>query len=79
MTVIDEVATSADERIAEAVGERLAESKAFDDNLIQLRVMEGEVELNGVVAWEADRFEAEHLASSVRGVVRVVNHLRVSP
>lgn len=71
------VVTGLDEGLAKEVGERLAESKAFDDHHLELRVNHGEVELGGVVASQADKFEAEHLASSVRGVICVVNHLRV--
>jgi hypothetical protein len=75
--MIRDVVTGVDARIAEQIGARLAESKAFDDHPIELRVHEGEVELGGVVLSKADTFEAAHLASSVRGVIRVVNHLRV--
>jgi len=75
--VIQGVVTGVDKGLAERVGERLSESKAFDDHHIELRVTDGEVELGGIVASQADRLEAGHLASSVRGVVRVVNQLRV--
>jgi hypothetical protein len=77
--VIRGVVTGVDVRIAEQVSERLAQSKALDDHHIELRVHDGEVELQGEVASQEDSFEAERLASSVRGVVRVINQLRAQP
>src|SRR5450432_1589987 len=76
---IERVITVADERLAQEIGARLSQSKAFDDHPIGLRVHDGQVELDGSVAAEADKFEAEHLTSSVHGVVHIVNHLRVDP
>jgi hypothetical protein len=75
--VVQKVGTTADARVLPLVAERIAESKSFDDCRIELRMNQGEVEIRGIVGSEAERFEAEHLVSSVRGVVRVVNHLRV--
>jgi len=76
---VDAILDAKDASIASQIGERLASSKILEGESVDLHVTAGEVGLAGVVATSAARLEAEHVASSVRGVVKVENRIRVEP
>src|SRR5438445_10402654 len=69
--------TSKDAAIAHEVGQRLTESKILEGYELNVEVVRGRVALMGTLPAEAARLEAAHIASSVRGVTRVDNWIRV--
>jgi BON domain len=68
---------AAERRIAGDVGDRLAHSKTFDGKCIEVQVHGGDVFLRGRLANLHAKVEAGLLASSVRGVSRVHNQIRL--
>ena len=66
-----------DERIAEEVNERLTDHHDIDATHVEVKVENGEVTLQGTVASRRAKRLAEDIADSVRGVVDVMNLLRV--
>lgn len=66
-----------DTDIAQDVRRRLANSASIPSQGLQVVVKEGAVTLDGVVASWAESQEAELLASEVKGVKSVANHLQV--
>jgi hypothetical protein len=67
----------ADLRIAGEIEARLANSKILEGERVELDVDDGEVVLRGRVPNAETRSEAGAIASSVRGVTRVLNRIRV--
>jgi osmotically-inducible protein OsmY len=67
-----------DERIREDVCERLTEHGDLDARNIEVRVVNREVTLEGLVASRADKRLAEDITDSVSGVGEIHNQLRVS-
>lgn len=65
-----------DERVKEDVCDRLSAS-GHDWSEVEVSVSGGEVTLTGTVTDRAHKFEAEHIADGVRGVIEVTNQLRV--
>jgi osmotically-inducible protein OsmY len=56
----------------------LDEEPAVDAPRIEADVDDGNLRLVGIVASDAERFLAEHVASGVRGVRSIQNHLQIS-
>ena len=69
--------TRADRRIASDVEKRLAQSKTFDGKCIEVSVHGEDAFLRGRLPTLDAKLEAGILASSVRGVARVHNQIRV--
>ena len=67
-----------DERIFEEICQRMARHGRLDARQIEVDVRQGQVSLQGSVPDRTSRRLAEDLAASVRGVVDVDNHLKVS-
>lgn len=67
-----------DERIMEALNERLTDDDRLDASDIEVACTGGEVTLNGTVASKAGKRRAEDIADSVGGVGHVQNNLRVA-
>jgi hypothetical protein len=70
--------TRSDERITDDVCERLADDPWVDASDIEVVVHHGEITLTGVVDDRQQRHRAAQLAESVRGVIDVVNRIRVA-
>ena len=68
-----------DEHVHDEVLERLSNDATIDVSDLEIILHDGEVTLSGSVPRAADRARAEAIADRVRGVVRVVNRLRVVP
>jgi osmotically-inducible protein OsmY len=69
--------TRSDERVHEAVCERLADDDRIDASEIDVEVHEGEVMLSGIVEDRRTKRLAEDIIDDVPGVSDVHNHLRV--
>lgn len=67
-----------DERLVEEICERLA-SQRHDWSDVEVRVSGGEVTLTGTVADRQQKYEAERVADSVRGVLDIHNQIRTKP
>ncbi|RYE97546.1 MAG: BON domain-containing protein, partial [Oxalobacteraceae bacterium] len=67
-----------DARIHEDVCEALSDHGDLDASDIEVRVEGGEVVLRGTVSARHAKFYAEDLAAACRGVVDVINELRVA-
>lgn len=70
--------TRSDERILEDLSERLAEDDDIDASDVAIRVDAGKVTLEGSVEQRWIKHRIEDMAEACRGVVDVVNHLRVA-
>ncbi len=70
--------TRSDERITDDVCERLADDPWVDASEIEVVVHHGEIALTGVVDDRQQRMRAAQIAESVRGVVDVVNRIRIA-
>ena len=68
-----------DQRIYEDVCDRLAEHPYVDPRSVCVKVENGIVTLEGIVATRQEKHMAEDLADSIPGVKDVENHLRVGP
>jgi len=66
-----------DDRIQEAVSERLERHPAIDASEIEVRVHDGEVTLSGTVADRRMKRLAEDVAEDVSGVAEVQNGIRI--
>jgi hypothetical protein len=66
-----------DDRIEEVVNERLTQHSLIDATDIEVRVLEGEVTLSGVVERRQEKRLAEDIADSVFGVKDVINQIRI--
>ena len=71
--------TERDERIHDAVLDRLTGDGSIDMSEVEIILHEGEVTLSGSVPTAVDRARAEILTERVLGVVGVVNRLSVVP
>jgi hypothetical protein len=69
--------TRADRLLADDVEKRLAHSKTFDGRCVEVSVHGEDVFLRGRLATLGAKIEAGLLASSVRGVARVHNQIRI--
>jgi osmotically-inducible protein OsmY len=69
--------TRADRRLADQVEKRLAQSKTFDGRCVEVSVHGEDAFLRGLLPTLDAKVEAGLLASSVRGVVRVHNQIRI--
>jgi len=67
-----------DERIEEAVNDRLTDDHMLDASEIEVKVSKGEVTLTGTVSKKEDKRRAEEIAEEVSGVSNVENRIRVS-
>ncbi len=74
---ITAASTRTDRRIAEDITRRFSDSKNFDAKLVWIEVHGKEVFLRGRLPSRNAKGEAQLLASSVRGVTRVHNEIRV--
>ena len=63
---------------AEAVAAALRSSPALAGYRIEVQTRDGQADLNGVVATPAQRSEAIQRVLKVRGVARVIDHIKVS-
>ena len=72
-------ASADDDAIAMHVKARLAEDSHDIARNIRVAAMNGEVELSGFAATQADKENAEHIAMGVSGVQRVHNDIVVQP
>jgi hypothetical protein len=70
--------TRTDDRIREEVCERLSRDDDVDASEIEVRVLNGEVTLEGMVQTRSMKHQAEDLAEDVSGVTDVNNQLRVT-
>lgn len=70
--------TRSDERIKEAICERLTETHWLDVSEVSVSVKDGEVTLEGTVPDRRMKHEVEDVADSCWGVREVENHLRIS-
>jgi len=70
-------ASVTDQRLADDIGRRLAFCKALEGQRIELSVRGGVVEMAGLVDSTTTRSEAERIAASVHGAVRIDNRLTV--
>jgi osmotically-inducible protein OsmY len=68
-----------DDRIWEEVNERLTEDEDVNATDIEVKVESGIVTLTGRVGSRREKRRAEDVAGSVRGVIDVMNALRISP
>jgi hypothetical protein len=68
-----------DERIHDEVCARLTDDGHVDATDVEVIVHEGEVSMIGTVTDREQRRRAERIADSVRGVVDVINRVRVRP
>ncbi len=66
-----------DDRIHEDICTRLTDDSHVDASNIEVVVHQGEISLSGSVPDREQRVRACHIAESVRGVIDVVNRLRV--
>jgi BON domain len=64
-------AAQTDQRLAEAVAERIGQTQATTGARAEIMVVNGAVELNGIVTDAAQRAEIVRAAQSVHGVVQV--------
>jgi osmotically-inducible protein OsmY len=69
--------TRADQQLAADVERRLADSKSFEGRCVEVSVRGRDVLLRGELPTLAAKLEAGLLASSVRGVLRVLNEIRL--
>jgi len=69
--------TRSDDRIHEDVSDRLSDDSWLDASEIEVKVANGEVTLNGLVASREDKRHAEDLADEISGVRHVQNNLRI--
>ena len=67
-----------DDRIREAVSDRLTDDHSLDASEIEVEVKDGEVTLKGTVSDRQQKRLAEDLAESCSGVSDVTNNIRVS-
>jgi osmotically-inducible protein OsmY len=70
--------TGADRRLASEIEKRLAQSKTFDGKCIEVSVHGEDAFLRGLLPTLDAKVQAGLLASSVRGVARVHNQIRVA-
>lgn len=68
--------TRSDERILEEVCDRL-QASGHDWSDVEVKVATGEITLSGTVAERSMKYEAEQRADGVRGVLDVINQIRV--
>jgi osmotically-inducible protein OsmY len=68
-----------DDEIHDKVRIRLAGDRELGGEKIDVQVENGVVELSGTVAKESLRSRAERLAKKVKGVQKVVNHIKIAP
>jgi BON domain len=71
--------TRADQRLAAEVERRLAASKTLEGRCVEVSVHGQDVFLRGLLPTLGAKVEAGLLASSVRGVARVHNQIRIAP
>ena len=67
-----------DASIGDEIAARLTDAGDIDATDIEIDVRDGEVTLEGKVAERRQRLAAEDLAGDVRGVVDVINRIRVA-
>jgi osmotically-inducible protein OsmY len=68
--------TRSDERVLEEVCDRL-EASGHDWSEVEVKIADGEITLSGTVTERSMKYEAEQRADGVRGVLDVINQIRV--
>jgi osmotically-inducible protein OsmY len=66
-----------DSRIAEAVRDALTWHSAVNEDMINIKVEEGWIYLEGTVNWEYERKAAERAVENLRGVKGVINSVKI--
>lgn len=66
-----------DSKIAEAIRNALTWHSAVNEDMINIKVEEGLVYLEGTVNWEYERKAAERAVENIRGVKGVVNSVKI--
>jgi osmotically-inducible protein OsmY len=66
-----------DSRIAEAVRDALMWHSAVNEDMINIKVEEGWIYLEGTVNWEYERKAAERAVENIRGVKGVINSVKI--
>lgn len=66
-----------DSKIAEAVRNALTWHSAVNEDMINIKVEEGWVYLEGMVNWEYERKAAERAIENLRGVKGVINQVKI--
>lgn len=66
-----------DDRLRDEICERLTDDGHVDASDVEVVVHEGEVVLSGTVTDREQRWRAEDVAAHVRGVIDVMNRIRV--
>jgi osmotically-inducible protein OsmY len=69
--------THSDDEIYDQVRQRLAADRDVKGGAIEVEVHEGVVTLRGKVRLEKQKTKAERITRKVKGVVKVINELRV--
>ncbi len=66
-----------DSKIADAVQNALTWHSAVNEDLINIKVEEGWIYLDGTVNWEYERKAAERAVENIRGVKGVINKVKI--
>lgn len=66
-----------DSKIADAVRNALAWHSAVNEDMINIKVEEGWIYLEGAVNWEYERKAAERAVENIRGVKGVINSVKI--
>lgn len=66
-----------DSKIADAVRAALTWHSAINEDMINIKVEEGWIYLEGEVAWEYERKAAEKAVENIRGVKGVINSVKI--
>lgn len=66
-----------DSKIADAVRNALTWHSAVNEDLINIKVEEGWIYLEGMVTWEYERKAAEKAVENIRGVKGVINSVKI--
>lgn len=66
-----------DSKIADAVHKALTWHSAVNEDLINIKVEEGWIYLDGTVNWEYERKAAERAVENIRGVKGVINAVKI--
>jgi hypothetical protein len=69
--------TRSDQRLMEEICDRLVQEVEIDPSDIEVRVQDGNVELEGSIESRASKHRVEDIVDSVWGVKDIRNHLRV--
>ena len=68
-----------DTDIAVAVKDALKWHSAVNEDLIEIKVEDGQVYLDGIAEWDYQKKAAENAVKDIVGVTRVINHISLKP